>query len=148
VPSETSVKPRRPIPVPSELTQPFWDAARRHELSLQHCVDCGAVYHPPVPQCLACASTNLEWKPVRGEGVIHSATVMHLPRVAGFEESVPYACLIVELKDHPGTMLVSNLLDADPHEARIGADVEVVFEDIDEGFVLPQFRLAAPASKE
>jgi len=34
---------------------------------------------------------------------------------------------------------VSNIVDADPDEVRVGDRVEVVFRDLAEGFVLPVF---------
>ena len=36
----------RPIPVPDQWTQPFWDAAKRGVLELQRCQSCGHFQHP------------------------------------------------------------------------------------------------------
>lgn len=133
---------RRPVPVPSEFTRPFWDAAKNRQLVIQRCSKCGQFYHPPVPQCSKCSSTTFGWEPVLGSGTIYEATIMYLPRVGGFEAAVPYACILVELRDQPGILLLTNLIGAHPTEARIGAPVELDFEDIGGGYVLPQYRLA------
>jgi uncharacterized OB-fold protein len=137
-----STQPTRPIPVPTPLTQPFWDAAKERRLVIQRCRKCRRYFHPPVQFCLNCFSEDLAFEPVSGRGRIHARTVMHDPRIRGFEESVPFAIVAVELDEMAGLLLVANLLGSTPEEARIGSRVEVDFEPIGDGFVLPQFRLS------
>ena len=57
---------------------------------------------------------------------------------------------VVELAEQKDLLLVSNLQgDAPAGETPIGRDVEVCFEPIGDGFVLPQFRLAGqPTGRE
>lgn len=81
------------------------------------------------------------WQQVSGRGTVHSYTVMRQPLVAGFENSIPYTCLVVELEEQPGLLIVGNLEDPPTAGVAVGQGVEVVFEPIDEGFVLPQFRI-------
>lgn len=76
-----------------------------------------------------------------GGGRIYEFTVMRDGRVAGFEESVPYICVAVELDEEPALLLAANLLDAQPTDVQIGRRVALDFEDIGGGFLLPQFRL-------
>ena len=136
-------KPTRPIPVPTPLTQPFWDAARNGQLAIQRCQDCRTYFHPPTSVCMQCYSSRLAFEPVSGRGSILARTIMHDGRIQGFGESVPFAVIVVELVEQRGLYLLSNLLDAPAEEARIGLPVEVDFEPMDGGFVLPQFRLSA-----
>ena len=44
----------RPLPQPTTTTQPFFDAARRHEFRLQRCPRDGFFYYPRshCPHCL------------------------------------------------------------------------------------------------
>src|SRR5581483_5813733 len=56
----------RPVPVPDDSTEGFWEAARRGVLALQHCPVCGSYQHPPQPICLRCHATALEFAPVSG----------------------------------------------------------------------------------
>src|SRR5688572_454418 len=123
-----SAKPRRPLPLPSPLTEPYWNAARERRLVIQRCQACRRYFNPPVPVCMDCHSTRLAYEQVSGRGRIHARTIMYLPRVQGFEEVVPYAVIAVELDEQPGLLLLGNLLDAPAGEARIDTRVQVDFE--------------------
>ena len=38
---------KKPLPHPTEVTRPFWEAAKRHELQIQQCRSCRAyVFYP------------------------------------------------------------------------------------------------------
>ena len=52
--------------------------------------------------------------------------------------------VLVELDEDPSLRLVGNLLDCHAEEIRIGSPVRVAFEDLGDGIVLPQWRLAEP----
>src|SRR5919106_5189258 len=67
----------RPIPVPNELTKPFWDAAKQGVLALQRCQACGHFQHPPYATCVNCISTDLKFEPVTGKGAIYSYSIMY-----------------------------------------------------------------------
>ena len=132
----------RPIPVPNEWTQPFWDAAKNESLALQYCQACGKFQHPPYATCVNCISTDLTFEPVRGEGSIYSYTIMYHGGDKRFSQVIPYASIIVELDDAKGALLVGNLLDAPYTEAKVGRRVKVVFEKLNDDITLPQFKLA------
>src|ERR1700756_3264273 len=100
----------RPVPVSSELTQPFWDAAREHRLAIQRCQVCGRYQHPPNTVCPECRSTTFTWATVSGHGKIFAFTIMHEPVVVGFEDVVPYACILVELEEQQGLLMLTNLV--------------------------------------
>ncbi|MEE9285846.1 MAG: Zn-ribbon domain-containing OB-fold protein [Dehalococcoidia bacterium] len=130
-----------PIPVPDEVTRPFWDAAREGRLVIQRCLDCRRYYHPPQVICPRCVSSTLEFQPVSGRGTVHSYSIMRDRRVMGFEDRVPYVTVLVELEEQPLLTMVTNLLDAAPEDVRIGLPVEVTFQKLTEEITLPQFRL-------
>jgi uncharacterized OB-fold protein len=131
----------RPIPVPNELSKPFWDAARKHALALQRCQSCGHFQHPPYPTCVNCMGIDLQFEPVEGSGAIYAYTVMYHTGDKRFASAVPYASIIVELDQAPGALMAGNLLDAPYTEARVGRRVEVTFEKLTDEITLPQFRL-------
>jgi uncharacterized OB-fold protein len=58
-------------------------------------------------------------------------------------EDSSYVVVAVELDEQTGLLLVGNLVNADGDVVKIGLRVEAVFEEIGEGFVLPQFQRAA-----
>lgn len=133
---------RRPRPVPTALTNGFWEAAARRELSIQRCRRCARRFHPPVPVCSRCHSEELGFEPVSGLGTISAYTVMTEALVPGFEPGVPLVVIAVELDEQDGLVVVSNLVGSAGTDVPIGARVEVTFEELpDEGGVLPQFRL-------
>jgi uncharacterized protein len=131
---------QRPEPQVTPLTAPFWEATRQGLLSLQRCTACARFHHPPVPLCPECHSSRFEYRPVSGRGTVYQYTVMRQARVIGFEDLVPYACVVVEIDEQPGVLLMGNLVDADPFDAHVGMRVAVQFEPYgDGGLQLPQF---------
>lgn len=113
----------------------FWEGARRGELLIQRCGECGALRHPPGPGCPSCGS--LEWDTVRssGRGVVHSYAIHHHPPIPGFD--YPLAIGLIELEE--GTRLIANLVDVDHDAIEIGMPVEVGFAEFGDDLVLPQF---------
>ena len=131
--------PRRPFPAVDTLTKPFWTAAKNGILAIQQCDDCNSYFHPPVVQCAQCCGSALHFRPVSGKGTVVAYTIMHEPRVSGFEGTTPYTCVLVELDEQPGLILASNLVGEDRCEPRHGMRAQVVFEAISEDIALPQF---------
>ena len=101
--------PDRATPAITDLTRPFWDAARNGALAIQRCGDCRYYNHPPREACDRCLSNALAFEPVSGLGTIWSFTVMHQKSVAGFEASVPYLTALVELDEQEMLLLLTNL---------------------------------------
>ncbi|MGW2048870.1 hypothetical protein ACWCPF_27350 [Streptomyces sp. NPDC001858] len=52
---------------------------------------------------------------------------------------------VVELPDAPGARLVTNVIDVEPENVRIGLELTVDFHPITDGWLLPVFRVAADA---
>jgi uncharacterized OB-fold protein len=132
---------KKPIPVADDLTSQFWDAAKEHRLVVQRCGSCGYYNHPPRPYCDACTAQEMRFEPVSGRGTVYSFTVMHQRDVAGFEEEAPFINIVVELAEQPRLLMVSNLALSERAKVKIGAAVEVYFEERGEGVAIPQFRI-------
>src|SRR5208337_1493634 len=66
----------KPLPKPSPTSRPFWEAARRHELTLQRCGACRAFIYYPRDRCSKCFSDQLAWERVSGRGKVYSFTVV------------------------------------------------------------------------
>ncbi len=132
-----AVKKRpRPVPVPTNITKPFWDAARQGKLVLQRCRRCGTCQYWPRPVCMRCISRDLEWKEAAGRGVVYSFTITRLPP-EGFEGREPYVLASVELVE--GTRMMTQLLNCPIDRVRIGLPVRVVWEKLTDEISLPQF---------
>lgn len=130
----------KPLPHPSNLTRPFWEAAKRHELQIQRCQSCGHFIFYPRPLCPNCLSTDLAWTPVSGRGTLYSFTVVRQAASKRFAADVPYIFAVVELAEGP--RMATNLVDCPIGEARVGIPVEVVFDDVTDEFALVKFRPA------
>ena len=131
--------PSKPLPMPDDLTRPFWDAASEHRLEIQRCRSCGYYNHPPRPLCDSCGSEDLAFEPVGGRGAVYSYTVMRQKNVKGFEDDVPYVNVIVELDEQPMLFMITYLPGDEANEVRIGQRVQVMYEERD-GVTLPQFK--------
>jgi 3-oxo-4,17-pregnadiene-20-carboxyl-CoA hydratase alpha subunit len=133
--------PARPVPAITPEMAPFWDAARRHELVAQRCLDCGAYRFPAREVCSRCLSHKVEWVRVAGTGRVFSIAIMHQADHPWFAAHVPYAVVVVELDE--GTRMLSTVVGLEPHAIRIGMPVRVGFEDVTPEVSLPVFRPAA-----
>ena len=138
----------RPLPLPDEVSAPFWEGCKRRELRVQRCAGCSAFRHTPRVVCPRCGSTEALWEPLSGRGTIYSYVVCHPPVLPAFADRVPYAVVLVELAEDPQLRMVGNLLDVAPGEIEIGAAVRVDFEDVSDEIALPQWRLSREAGAE
>src|SRR5262245_56820026 len=120
---------QRPLPAVDDLSRPFWQAAKQHQLVVQRCGECRYFNHPPKLVCDACLSQHLAFEPVSGRGTIYSFSIMHQPNIAGFEEQIPYVNILVALEEQPLLLKVSNLPGSEKDKIRIGNKVAVYFED-------------------
>jgi uncharacterized protein len=128
----------RPLPVPDGDTKPFWDAAKEHRLTIQRCQNCHEAIFYPRSLCPHCMSDRIEWIAASGKGTIYSYTVVH-QSPAAFADSVPYVVALIDLEE--GVRLMSRVVDTAPADVKIGAPVEVTFEDVTPEITLPMFRL-------
>ncbi|SDM05798.1 hypothetical protein SAMN05428957_10254 [Oryzisolibacter propanilivorax] len=129
----------RPLPQPTDLTRPYWQAAARGELLLQHCPDCQRWQFYPRPFCLHCESGAVQWRAASGLGRIYTYTVNHRAPNAFMKQRLPYVVAIVELDEGP--RLMANIQGDAALDARIGSRVQVQFEPVSEELALPQFTL-------
>ena len=132
-----------PLPEPSPEDAPYWAACREHRLSIRHCNACQRFFHPPMPSCAHCGSTNVDWRDVAGEGTVFSYTVAYHAVHKALQGRVPYNIVVVMLNDADDVRLISNLVDVEPDAIRIGMPVTVVWETLENGMGLPRFRKSA-----
>lgn len=132
--------PIRPLPEPTPETSYYWESAREGRLVIQQCRSCSERQFYPRTLCHKCGSTDLEWIESAGRGTVYTFTVTHRPAGPAFEPLVPYVCAVIELEE--GVRMLSNIIDCDPKEVRIGQEVTVDFLKVTDEISLPVFRLA------
>lgn len=131
----------KPRPVPTPVSQPFWDALRDERVVLQRCDECATwVYYPRV-RCPGCLSDHLTWTEVAGRGTVYTFTVAVQPTAPPFADEVPQLLAIVELTE--GVRLSSTVVGVEPgHPVTVGMPVAPVFDHGDDGITLLRFRPA------
>lgn len=131
----------KPVPIPDETSQFYWDAAKLGVLAIQSFPDIGVFQHPPspVPEVIGGGRGLPQVVEVRGRGRLYSYTILHQPFHPAFVDSVPMIIGLTELDDAPGIRILTNIVEADPKDLRCGLEMEVVFEQRGD-YALPQFR--------
>jgi uncharacterized OB-fold protein len=139
-------QPAPPDKPDDQLTAFFWEGALKHELHIQRCQQCGTYIHMPRPICRNCQSFDLAGEKVSGKGVLYSFTQTFKPFHPFFVDRVPYVLATVTLLEQDGLQIHSNLIGIDEADARMDMDVEVDFEELAPGYVIPVFKPAKVAS--
>ncbi|MEM9176469.1 MAG: Zn-ribbon domain-containing OB-fold protein [Myxococcota bacterium] len=126
-----------PLPRPTPISQPFWDACKEERLTVQRCKGCGSYTFIPQPCCGDCLSEDFDWVESSGHGTLYSFSTVYRPQQPVFE--TPYTVVIVELDE--GYHMLSNLIGVAPEDVEIGMRLEVFFEAMSDEITLPYFRV-------
>jgi len=125
-----------PAPIPTRISQPFWDAATRHELALQRCTHCERRVFYPRAHCPHCWSDRLLWDLASGHGRLKTFSLVHKPGHPGWQPAAPYALGVIALAEGPA--MLSTLLAPDLDSLHLGMPLRVRFVSIG-AFTLPMF---------
>ena len=128
----------KPLPKPTQWSEPFWEAAREHRLVLRRCDACATYQHPPYPSCEVCYGEEFSWVEAAGRATLFAYTVNHSSVPYPFLADLPYVTAIVELTE--GVRMISNIVECDHDALRNGMELEVVFADVSEEWTLPQWK--------
>ena len=112
----------RPIadPVMNVGDEPYFEAAAQGRLLLKKCTDCGELHHYPRGVCPFCLSDKVSWQDAKGTGKIYTCSIT---RRAG---PIPYCIAYVTLDE--GVSVMTNIVDCDLDDVRIGQAVKVTFK--------------------
>ncbi len=121
-------------PVLDAETEPFFAAAKKGKLLVRRCRQCSERHWYPRALCPFCQA-DTDWEECSGDGVIYSVSVT---RRAG---PVPYAIAYVTIAE--GVTMLTNIIDCDVDDLRIGQPVRVCFRDSSEGVTVPMFTVNA-----
>jgi uncharacterized OB-fold protein len=134
----------KPLPDPTEVSRPFWEAARQHRLLIQRSRKTGEhVFYPRAVSPFG-EDDELDWVEASGRGTLYSFTVARRATAPQWEPDVPYVIAIVELEE--GVHMTANIVDCAPEDVSIGMPLEVAFHDVTPDVTLPQFRPASTPS--
>src|ERR1700756_275513 len=117
-------------PQPNPETQAFWKAAEEGKLMIGKCSACGEVYYYPRVTPPSCFSNKTELQQASGNGTVYTYSVMR-------RAPIPYAIAYVTLQE--GVSMMTNIVDCDLDQIRIGQAVRLVFKPSDGGPPVPMF---------
>ena len=131
-------RPRAGVPTIDDESRPFWEAAREERFLIVRCSDCGRAHHYPRPFCPFCWSEDVVWEEASGRATLYTFSTVYVNDLPPFNERLPYVAAVVDLEEGPRVM--TNVVDCDPAELRVGQDLEVCFRPLTEDIVVPVFR--------
>jgi hypothetical protein len=131
----------RPMPVPTPISQPFWDALAEHTIRIQYSPSAQRyVFYPRIlaPGTLA---DDLEWRQISGAAALYSYTVAHRPVAPHFADAVPHIIAVAQWDEGP--RFATEIVNADPAGLRVGMRIQPVFVDVpEEGITLLRYEPA------
>lgn len=134
-----------PLPVPDEISAPFWEGVAARKLLVQVCEQCKRLQFPFDSRCGSCESSQLSTQQVSGRGTVFSFTeTVSGARHPYFQSLSPYLVGQVQLDEQEGLIFASNFPGSAYADLEVGAPVSVEFQEIADGVLLPQFRLIEP----
>lgn len=132
-----------PTPQPDDLTRPYWAGARRGELRMQRCCECGEYQHPPRPHCMLCGS-DVAWEKLSGRGFVYSFIVVHHLLIPSFNEAYVVA-QVKPIETSERAFLHTNIVGCENSDVYIGMPLDVIFRKMNDEISLPLFQPAADA---
>jgi len=128
--------PSPQLPIPTEFSAPFWEAARQQKLVIQYCPESGKYQHYPRPVSIYTGERNVEWREVSGKGFVYAVTITRRGPPA-FRGQEPYLVATVELDE--GVRLLTQIVNCNVEDARIGMRVRVRWRALNDEFSFPVF---------
>lgn len=130
-----------PLPLLTDVNRPFFTSG---QLLVQRCLSCSTVQHPPHEICHVCQSPASAFEAAAGTGVVDDVTIVHHAGDPRLADHLPYNVALVRLSDHPGVLVVGNVVGAPDDRPEIGDSVVVDFvvladPDTGETIQLPQW---------
>ena len=90
--------------------------------------------------CGECGSGEIEWRDTCGRGTVFSHARLMRPYHPRHQDRLPLVLAQVDIEE--GLRLMTNIIDIDPAQVRVGQAVEVAFETFEDGGILPVFKIA------
>lgn len=126
------------FPVITETNKKFYESLEIGNLVANKCCACENVFLPPAKNCPKCLSVEVEWIQLSGEGTIYSWVEYKRSYHEVFKDRIPYVVAIIQLKE--GARMISNIINYNVDELKVGTPVEAVFTKGYSNFPLVQFK--------
>lgn len=134
--------PAPPLPDPTPLTQPFWDALRKHTIRIQYSPSADRYVFYPRAVTPGTLRDDLEWREISGAATLYTYAVTHRPTAPPWTDSVPQILAVLQWAEGP--RFTTCIVDADPTKLRLGQAMEPVFADYEDDDVTLLFYRPRP----
>lgn len=111
-------------------TEAFWRASAAGQLLLPRCRACSRWHWHPRAFCPFCHADALDWIEASGLGEVYSFSIVR-------RTGAPYVLAYVRLEEGP--ILMTNIVDTDLADVRVGMPVAVRFRATEQGRMAPVF---------
>ncbi len=119
-----------------DVSRPYWEGTKKHELWVQYCTVCNKFIFFPREVCPydLSPSDKLVWTKVSGKGRVYSYTTVYQSSIPSFTEEAPYVHATIQLDE--GARMTGNVLVPkeqlmeDPGSLAVGQRVQAVFDDV------------------
>jgi uncharacterized OB-fold protein len=129
----------RPVPEPTPVSRPFWDALAEERILIQYSPSLAEYVFYPRTLAPGTLADDLEWREISGRGSLYTFTVSGRPTAPPWADAVPQLLAVVEWDEGP--RFSTELVDVDPADLRVGMRVAPVFcHDPDSGTTLLRYR--------
>lgn len=136
----------RPLPVPTPVSKPFWDALREGRVLIQYSPSHDAWSFYPRVLAAGTLADDVEWREVPGLGRVYTFTVAFRPTAPPWADSLPQVLAVVELNEGP--RISTELVNVDPASVFVGMRVRPVFcPTTDTQIVLLRFEPSEPSNE-
>ncbi|WP_317930542.1 Zn-ribbon domain-containing OB-fold protein [Halioxenophilus sp. WMMB6] len=119
--------------------QRFRQFLQAGEFCLQQCDQCQRYLYHPRLLCPHCGSAQLQWRPVSGEGVVYSTSVVRSPKG-------DYNIALIDLAEGP--RLLSRVVGMAPEAVTIGLPVQALIGRLAEAEPLVLFQAAGASGHD
>lgn len=143
--SGNAPSPAKPLPDPTPVSQPFWDALAEHRILVQYSPSLDRYVFYPRTLAPGTLADDLQWREIRGEGTLYTYTVARRPTGPPWSDALPQIPAVVQWDDGP--RISTELTDVEPDEIEVGMRVSPVFcDDPGTGVTLLRYRPAPRTS--
>lgn len=121
----------KPLPSPTGISKPFWEALKAHRVDIQQCRKCSHWIFFPRQHCPSCFSQDLAWKTIPGTGTLVTYTVARIPTLPEFSDESPQKLAVVAFDEGPH--INTTLVGLEESEIQVGMRLKPVFDDVAPG---------------
>jgi uncharacterized OB-fold protein/acyl dehydratase len=125
----TSMSNNKPMPVPTDISAPYWEGLKAQRLLIQQCNACEHWVFYPRRHCPRCLAHDLTWRDVSGGASLYSFTVARIPTLPDFADEMPQKLAVIELDE--GVRINTTLVGLEEDQIRIGMRLKPVFAEVD-----------------